>query len=250
MSDIFISYNNEDRPWAEKFTKALEGRGWSLFWDRRIPYGKTWRETIGKELTEAHCVIVLWSKTSIVSNWVQEEADDAKQRGNLVPVLIENIVPPIGFRSIQTADLANWDGAESAPSFKRLIADIEALVGSSPTKQPAPPPIRKSPPPLSSGARSPADVQPSPALTKQPAPPPVESGEAHKPTDDDKRREKYGLDFSRVVGLVIFALMITFIVHFAYSFYDASGMGFGTAFAIGVACSILAHIHERYFKSV
>src|SRR6516225_10175074 len=129
MSDIFISYAREDQPWAEMLAQTLEGRGWSTFWDRTIPIGKTWRETIGSELDGARCVIVLWSKTSIDSGWVQEEADDAKRRGVLVPILIENIQPPIGFRSIQAAHLENWDGTEPTQAFRRLIADIAALIG-------------------------------------------------------------------------------------------------------------------------
>ena len=72
---------------------TLEGHGWSIFWDRTIPTGKTWRETIGRALNDARCVIVLWSKTSIESGWVQEEADDAKRRGVLIPILIENAQP-------------------------------------------------------------------------------------------------------------------------------------------------------------
>ncbi len=132
MSDIFISYAHENRPLAQALAQTLEGQRWSIFWDRTIPTGKTWRETIGKELGNARCVVVLWSKTSIESGWVQEEADDAKQRGILVPVLIENVQPPIGFRSIQTADLADWDAAEPTEAFRRLIFDISALIGPSP----------------------------------------------------------------------------------------------------------------------
>src|SRR6516225_2937048 len=129
MSDIFISYANEDRLWAEMLAGTLEDRGWSTFWDRTIPIGKTWRETIGRELNEARCVIVLWSKTSIDSGWVQEEADDAKRRGVLVPVLIENVQPPIGFRSIQAAGLVDWDRKEPTQAFCRLATDITALIG-------------------------------------------------------------------------------------------------------------------------
>src|SRR6516165_3830135 len=132
MSDIFISYAREDQPWAEMLAQTLEGRGWSTFWDRTIPIGKTWRETIGTELDGARCVIVLWSKTSIESGWVQEEADDAKRRGVLVPILIDNIQPPIGFRSIQAAHLENWDGTEPTQAFGRLTADIAALIGRPP----------------------------------------------------------------------------------------------------------------------
>jgi hypothetical protein len=133
MSDIFISYAHQDRPRAQTLAQTLEDSGWSTFWDRTIPTGKTWRETIGRELADAHCVIVLWSKASIESEWVQEEGDDAKRRRILVPVLIENVQPPIGFRAIQTADLADWDGKEPTQAFRRLVTDITALIGLPPS---------------------------------------------------------------------------------------------------------------------
>ncbi|WP_194390206.1 TIR domain-containing protein [Bradyrhizobium sp. CCBAU 51765] len=139
MSDVFVSYANEDRAWAQMLARALEGRGWSIFWDRTIPIGKTWREIIGRELKEARCVVVIWSKASIASGWVQEEADDAKKRGILVPVLIEGVEPPIGFRSIQTADLSDWNATEPTQAFQRLIDDISRLIGSPSTPKEAPP---------------------------------------------------------------------------------------------------------------
>jgi hypothetical protein len=138
MSDIFISYGHEDRAKAQMLAQTLEGRGWSTFWDRTIPIGKTWRETIERELNDARCAIVLWSKTSIDSGWVQEEADDAKQRGILVPILVENVRVPIGFRSIQAADLTDWEPTEPTQAFDRLIADIAALVGPVRSAQPDP----------------------------------------------------------------------------------------------------------------
>jgi len=140
MSDIFISYAHEDRPRAQTLAQTLEHHRWSIFWDRTIPAGKTWRETIGKELANARCVVVLWSNASIKSDWVQEEADDAKQRGILIPVLIENVEPPIGFRSVQAAHLENWTGTESTQPFQGLIADIGALIGPPPKEVPKEPP--------------------------------------------------------------------------------------------------------------
>jgi hypothetical protein len=134
MSDIFISYASEDRPRAQMLAQTLEDRGWSTFWDRTIPIGKTWRETIAKELADARCVIVLWSTTSIISRWVQEEAEDAERRGILVPVLIESVHPPIGFRSLQAADLVNWNPPEQTQTFRRLLADTEKLIGTPPKK--------------------------------------------------------------------------------------------------------------------
>ncbi len=129
MRDIFVSYATKDRPRAQIFARALEAHGWSVFWDRTIRAGGTWRETIGKELQNARCVLVLWSKESTQSDWVQEEADVAKGRHVLLPVLTDHILPPIGFRSVQCADLSDWDGSVEAPTFQRLIADIVALIG-------------------------------------------------------------------------------------------------------------------------
>ena len=39
MSDIFISYHSSDRARAKTLTEALEKKGWSVWWDRKIPPG-------------------------------------------------------------------------------------------------------------------------------------------------------------------------------------------------------------------
>jgi len=129
MSDIFISYARQDRPRAEVIAKALEDHGWSVWWDWNIPAGRTFRKVIQDELDKTRCVIVLWSAKSIGSDWVIEEATEGRKRHVLVPVLIENVQPPMGFRSIQAADLTDWSGATTAVAFPRLHADVEALIG-------------------------------------------------------------------------------------------------------------------------
>ena len=100
MVDIFISYAREDQDAVRHLAAALEAQGWSVFWDRTIPTGETWRSYIGKALDDARCVVVAWTVDSIKSHWVQEEADDARARNVLMPVLLTPVSPPIGFRSI------------------------------------------------------------------------------------------------------------------------------------------------------
>jgi formylglycine-generating enzyme required for sulfatase activity len=154
MSDIFISYAREDRPRAEAIAKALEAHGWSVWWDWNIPAGKTFRQVIQEQLDRARCVIVLWSTTSIARKWVIDEASEGEERGILVPVLIEKVRPPMGFRQIQSADLISWEGEAAAPVFVRLRSDIEDLAGV-PPKAPTPAKEQPTAPALKqSGART------------------------------------------------------------------------------------------------
>jgi TIR domain len=53
MHDIFISYAEEDRDRARLFADAFVRRGWSGFWDRKIPIGSNWPDWIGRELEQA-----------------------------------------------------------------------------------------------------------------------------------------------------------------------------------------------------
>jgi hypothetical protein len=81
------------------------------------------------------CMIALWSRDSVESSWVAEEAEEARKLGKtLVPILIQRVEPPIGFRAIQAADLVNWNGAVDDPAAKMLIADLESLLGKPPAK--------------------------------------------------------------------------------------------------------------------
>lgn len=70
MADIFISYAREDRPRVIPIAKAFEDQGWSVWWDTQIPPGKTFFSVIKEALDAAKCVVVLWSKQSIDSEWV------------------------------------------------------------------------------------------------------------------------------------------------------------------------------------
>ena len=74
-------------------------------------------------------MVVLWSAQSIESEWVCEEATEGRRLDRLVPVLIEQVRPPAGFREIQAADLTGWDGTRDHEGMRMLVADLENLLG-------------------------------------------------------------------------------------------------------------------------
>ena len=105
--EIFISYSSSDRNKAKLLAEVLQAQAYSVWWDRKIPPGKTFDEVIEEKLETAQCVLVLWSEHSVRSKWVKEEASEGDKRGILIPVLIDDILPPFGFRRIQAAT-ATW----------------------------------------------------------------------------------------------------------------------------------------------
>jgi len=124
MSDIFLSYARSEVSRAKQIASELEKRGWTVWWDRQIAVGVSWAQEIEKQLAEARCVIVLWSENSVKSDWVQEEAAYAKELNKLIPVLVENVESPIGFRGIQSAVLTDWEGQSNHKGFQDLVTSI------------------------------------------------------------------------------------------------------------------------------
>ncbi len=135
VADIFISYAPADQAIAAPLAATIEARGWTVFWDRRIPAGWRFDQYIEKQLESARCVIVLWSKAALGSDWVIEEAARGRERRILVPARIEDMPPPLGFSRIHAADLIGWRGEAGHSGVAQLLHDIEGLLG--------PPPQRK-----------------------------------------------------------------------------------------------------------
>lgn len=46
MSDVFVSYKAEDRRRVTPLVRALEGEGFSVWWDEQIGGGTAWRHSM------------------------------------------------------------------------------------------------------------------------------------------------------------------------------------------------------------
>jgi hypothetical protein len=126
---LFISYSHEDKSVAKHVAEALSQRGYEVFWDDKIPTGMTFDTYIYDELEKTDAVIVLWSKHSIDSDYVKEEAEYAKNNSVLVPLIIDATDPPFGFSRIQTTDISGWDGSTKDPRWQTVVDSIEAILG-------------------------------------------------------------------------------------------------------------------------
>lgn len=133
--------------------------------------GTKWRNEIKQQLAQARTVVALWSAAAEESDYVMDEAEDAKKRGILVPALIESMQLPYGFRQIQTANMIGWNGEEDHPGLQQLVAALRVhlkngdevevsqtrTATTAPTSDATAPPREQRSPPPASGAKARAD---------------------------------------------------------------------------------------------
>ena len=128
MANVFISYARRDKARVVQLTNVLESEGLSVWWDSDLVPGRRYRQIIAEQLDGADSVIVVWTAASLESDWVQDEAEEGRQRGVLIPVLLEPVRAPAGFRQVQGADLSQWTGTPEHPEFRSLVFAVRSLV--------------------------------------------------------------------------------------------------------------------------
>ena len=128
-NDIFVSYGSADRDVARSLAARLEESGRSVWWDREIAPGENFERAIENAIDDSRCVVVLWSSSSVVSDWVHAEALDGHDRKILIPVIIENIRVPLAFRALNAVDLSGWPETHDPHELDRLLERISVLLG-------------------------------------------------------------------------------------------------------------------------
>lgn len=179
MTDVFISYKKEDAARVEPIARALANAGYDVWWDHRIPAGRSYRDVIGAALQTARCVIVVWSKLSANAQWVLDEADEGKRRNVLLPLLIDDVEIPYGFRQIEAARLVGWTGDPADSEWQNALSAVAHFVGRAPGGPPKP---------LS-------------------APPTAAASRLDAPVTDGARSQQRGLPMALILGLAALVLV-------------------------------------------
>ncbi len=136
MADVFISYAREDTDVAERLGQALKTSGYSCWWDQNLVSGARYLTETETQLMAAKAVVVIWSKASIASHWVADEAAVGRDHNRLAALSIDGATPPLGFRQFQVTDFASWQGgAEEAP-FRNLLSGLARLAANAPPHVP------------------------------------------------------------------------------------------------------------------
>ncbi len=102
MAAVFLSYAREDEAFAKRIAQWLGESGIAVWWDNGLLGGQNFRKAIGAELAAASAVVVLWSRHSVSSDWVLDEAQMALLTNRLVPVSLDGTQPPLGFGQLHT----------------------------------------------------------------------------------------------------------------------------------------------------
>jgi hypothetical protein len=122
MKSVFISYAHEDRNTAESLSLLLQSSGYDVWWDHHLELGEELRRKIRSQLDSADKAIVIWSKYSIDSVFVIDEAEVARKSNKLIPIAIGSADPPFGFGGLKTLRIGRpKDG------LSQIIAAIEGM---------------------------------------------------------------------------------------------------------------------------
>ena len=130
--DVFVSYASEDLDRVKPLIAAFEAQGWRVWWDKELAVGLGYDDKIEEALDGSRCIVVLWSSNSIKSQWVRTEAHEGLEKDILVPILIEDVKPPLAFRISQTAKMFDWP--DHSGHLETVIDRITELVGNRPVR--------------------------------------------------------------------------------------------------------------------
>lgn len=74
MADVFLSYSSVDRDLTRAIEAELVAKGFTVYWDEQLRAGEKFNDALVEQINDAVAVVVLWTPTSVGSDWVYSEA--------------------------------------------------------------------------------------------------------------------------------------------------------------------------------
>jgi TolB-like protein/tetratricopeptide (TPR) repeat protein len=147
---VFLSYSRADQARAAQLAHSLGQAGLTVWWDSLIEGGASFAKSIEAALLASDAVVVLWSGTSVASDWVLDEAAHGRDLHKLVPLSIDGALPPLGFRQYQAIALPASADLSDPAAVAAVVRAVQAIAGGAP-----PPPRASAVPGEGVGAASP-----------------------------------------------------------------------------------------------
>ena len=130
MTDIFISYSHRDHAFVDRLEAVLADAGFSVFRDTMLHLGPQWDREIEEALDRAKCVLVVWSKDSVASDEVLNEAFHAQKAGKLIPLKIDDAKLPYHYARSNYLELTGKGRELDEQAIVRLQDEVRRRIGS------------------------------------------------------------------------------------------------------------------------
>jgi len=132
MADIFISYSKKHAGLTEALARDLEAEGYSTWWDTSLVAGVEFPREIQGQLDAAKAVIVVWTESSVSSQWVHAEATRADAQKKLITVrdaALEIHEIPLPFNTRHTELVSDRARIFAALAQKQIAPSKQAEAG-------------------------------------------------------------------------------------------------------------------------
>jgi hypothetical protein len=129
MSEVFISYKQEERERMRPIVASLRALRVEVWFDERLSPDKPFTEEIEHIANSCGAQLVCWSPAAVKSEWVRGEAEVGRQRGTLVQAMIEpcTLSPP--FNVIHAENISEWRGQPEHTGWQKLLDTIGRKIG-------------------------------------------------------------------------------------------------------------------------
>lgn len=129
MPLVFVSYARKDAALAGPVVRVLQEKfgQTEVYSDTLLPNSAQFIQELNNHLRASKCILVLWSRHAVDSQWVNSEAYMGFEENKLVMAKIVKCKLLVPFNTLQCADLTKDTYNSETKAWRELFARIESL---------------------------------------------------------------------------------------------------------------------------